>query len=111
MQRQIISQSYGAEDAYAILRERAKHAFHPGTVPEPVLRKAGEMAAVVHDIRFGFNLLLTAAINAEASNKQQIQLEDLARLAVALNEPKQLNLAGKKQLALMGVAVCVRPSP
>jgi Cdc6-like AAA superfamily ATPase len=77
---------YNARQAGEILKERAKHAFKPGTVPADVLQAAAKAAGKLGDIRFGFNLLLLAGLAGEASRRSTVSIKDLNSFLSGLNE-------------------------
>jgi cell division control protein 6 len=80
----LIFKPYTAEEAKHILQERAVRAFKPGAVNDETLDEAAALAAEMHDIRVGFNLLLTAGLLAEAQARSRVDLVDLDRAEAAI---------------------------
>ncbi len=73
----IILKPYTKDEAFTILRERAKHALKPGSYNDEILKLAAQTAEIIGDIRMGFTVLLTAGLNAEKSGKTSISIEDV----------------------------------
>jgi len=73
----IVLKPYTKDEAFTILRERAKYALKPGSYNDEILKLAAQTAEIMGDIRMGFTVLLTAGLNAEKSGKTSISIEDV----------------------------------
>ncbi len=80
----LIFKPYTEEEAKHILQERAVRAFKAGAVNDETLDEAAALAAEMHDIRVGFNLLLTAGLLAEGQARSRVDLVDLERAEAAI---------------------------
>ncbi len=80
----LIFEPYTAPEAKRILQDRAIQAFKAGAVDGEVLGEAAALAADMHDIRVGFNLLLTAGVLAESQGRSVVDLVDLKRAETAI---------------------------
>ncbi len=80
----LIFEPYTAEEAKRILQERAVRAFKIGAVNDETLDEAAALSAEMHDLRAGFNLLLTAGLLAEGQARSQVDLVDLERAEAAI---------------------------
>ncbi len=80
----LIFESYTAEEAKRILQDRADRAFKPEAIDGEVLGEAAALAADMHDIRIGFNLLLTAGLLAESQGRSKVDLVDIKRAEAAI---------------------------
>jgi len=80
----LIFQPYTAPEAVRILKERAQLAFKVGVADDQALDYAAALVAEAHDIRVGFNLLLTAGILAESQGRVKVDLVDLKRAERAI---------------------------
>lgn len=80
----LIFEPYTVEEAKRILQDRAARGFKTGAVNEEILNHAAGFVAEAHDIRAGFNLLLTAGMLAEAQGRSRLDLVDLERAEAAI---------------------------
>lgn len=85
-------QSYTADEAKAILKDRASRALHPNTVTDELLDTIAEAVAQAEDIRLGLTVLLSAAHLAEEKGKERIDLDDVEQ---ALRDCGQISLLVK----------------
>ncbi len=80
----LIFEPYTAQEAKRILHDRAVRAFKIGAVNDETIDAAAALAAEMHDIRVGFNLLLTAGLLAEGQARSRVDLVDLERAETAI---------------------------
>jgi cell division control protein 6 len=71
------AKSYTAEEIRTILKERVEHAFKPGTISDKLLTTIAKTVCEVGDVRFGFRVLLSAALLAEKARRQRIEADDV----------------------------------
>jgi len=69
---------YTREETLQILKDRLEHACKPNTITDKLLNTIAETASKGGDVRFGFRVLLTAALSAEKNGKQTIEADDIA---------------------------------
>lgn len=74
----IHAEPYTAEEIGRIFKERVERAFKPDTISHKLLGMIAKTACEVGDVRFGFRVLLTAAMQAEKARKQTIEASDIA---------------------------------
>lgn len=72
------AEPYTGEEIEQIFKERVERAFKPGTISNKLLTMIAKTACEVGDVRFGFRVLLTAAVQAEKARKQTIEAGDIA---------------------------------
>jgi cell division control protein 6 len=80
----LIFKPYNAEEAKHILQARADRAFKAGAIDDEILDSAAALAEEMHDIRVGFNLLLTAGLLTEGQGRSKVDLVDLKRAEAAI---------------------------
>jgi Cdc6-like AAA superfamily ATPase len=85
-------QSYTADEAKTILKDRASRALYPNTATDELLNTIAEAAAQAEDIRLGFAVLLSAAHLAEEKGKGLIDVDDVEQ---ALRDCGQISLLVK----------------
>jgi Cdc6-like AAA superfamily ATPase len=74
----ISTEPYTCEEIEQILKNRVEHAFNPDTISNKLLSMIAKTVCNAGDIRFGFRVLLTAALSAEKVQKQAISPDDIA---------------------------------
>jgi cell division control protein 6 len=74
----ISMEPYSSEEIKQILRERIEHACRPNAIPDKLLTMIAKAASDAGDIRFSFDVLLTAALLAEKAQRQTIIASDVA---------------------------------
>lgn len=85
-EEELVFHPYTATELIDILSERAAMAFHPGTVPDSVIRLCAALAAQEHgDARRAIDLLRVAAEVAERNGASRVE-EKHVRLAQSLIE-------------------------
>jgi len=86
----IHAEPYTAEEIGQIFKERVKRAFKPETISDVLLTMIAKTASEVGDVRFGFRVLLTAAMQAEKAQKQTIEAGDIASAVEEENRVRKL---------------------
>jgi len=86
----IYMEPYTREETAQILRERVGHACIPSAITDNLLTMIAKAASNVGDIRFGFRVLLTAALLAEKAGKQTIEAGDVASAVEEENRVRKL---------------------
>lgn len=74
----IYAEPYTVEEVAQILRERVNRAFKPDAVADKLLVAVAKAICDVGDIRFGFRVLLSAALLAEKGRRQTVEADDIA---------------------------------
>jgi Cdc6-like AAA superfamily ATPase len=74
----IYIEPYTREETTQILRERVERACKPNTIADKLLTIIAKTASDVGDVRFGFRVLLTAALLADTAQRQTIEAGDIA---------------------------------
>jgi Cdc6-like AAA superfamily ATPase len=74
----IHAEPYTGEEIEQIFKERVERVFKPDTISDKLLTMIAKTACEVGDVRFGFRMLLSAALNAEKAKKQVIEAADVA---------------------------------
>lgn len=80
---------YTKEETKEILRNRVRHAFHPGVLPDNLLDKVAEATSKLGDIRLGLSILLSAGQLAEGAGRTRITDEDV-RSAIKSEETTEI---------------------
>ena len=90
---------YAQDDALKILKERAEHAFKPGSISDELLVAVAKATAEMGDIRLGISMLLTAGQTAEQNGQTTINLKDV-ELAIdnaqKIKDLTQMNIISKR---------------
>jgi Cdc6-like AAA superfamily ATPase len=84
----INAEPYTGEEIGQIFKERVERAFKPDTVSDRLLTMIAKTACEVGDVRFGFRILLTAALLAEKARRQTIEAGDIASAVEEEKSPK-----------------------
>jgi Cdc6-like AAA superfamily ATPase len=81
---------YTNEEIKQILKQRIQHACKPNAIPEKLLTMIAKTASEGGDIRFGFHVLLTAALLTERAQRQTIIAADVASAVEKENRIRKL---------------------
>jgi Cdc6-like AAA superfamily ATPase len=81
---------YTREETKQILRERVERACKPNTIADKLLTMIAKTATDVGDVRFGFRVLLTAALLADTARRQTIEAGDIASAVEDENRVRKL---------------------
>jgi Cdc6-like AAA superfamily ATPase len=81
---------YTREETQLILRERVERACKPNVITDKLLTMIAKTASDVGDVRFGFRILLTAALIAEEAQRQNIIAGDVASAVEEENRVRKL---------------------
>jgi Cdc6-like AAA superfamily ATPase len=84
------AEPYTREETQQILRERAERACKPNTIADKLLTMIAKAATDAGDIRFGFRVLLTAALLADIAQRQTIEAGDIASAVEDENRVRKL---------------------
>jgi cell division control protein 6 len=83
-------EAYTSEETAQILKERVGQACKPNAIADKLLTMIAKATSNVGDIRFGFRVLLTAALLAEKAGKQTIDASDVASAVEEENRVRKL---------------------
>jgi len=86
----IYAAPYTQEEVAQILKERAERAFRPNVVADKLLATVAKTACDIGDVRFGFRVLLSAALMAEKARRQTIEAGDVASAVEEENRVRKL---------------------
>jgi cell division control protein 6 len=86
----ISAEPYTTEEIKHIFKERVEHAFKPDTISDKLLTAIAKTASEVGDVRFGFRILLSAALEAEKAQKRTIEAADVASAVEEENRVRKL---------------------
>ena len=81
---------YTREEIMQILKERLERACKPNTITDKLLSTIANTVCNVGDVRFGFRVLLTAALSAEKARRQTIEAGDIASAVDEENRVRKL---------------------
>jgi cell division control protein 6 len=81
---------YTREETKQILRERVERAYKAATIADKLLTMIAKIVCDVGDVRFGFRILLTAALSAEKARKQTIDADDVASAVEEENRVRKI---------------------
>jgi cell division control protein 6 len=81
---------YTSEEIKQILKQRIERAYKPNAITDKMLNMIAKTAAEVGDIRFSFQVLLTAALLAEKNHRETISAEDIASALEKENRIRKL---------------------
>jgi cell division control protein 6 len=81
---------YTREEIMQILKERLERACKPNTITDNLLSTIANTVCNVGDVRFGFRVLLTAALSAEKARRQTIEAGDIASAVEEENRVRKL---------------------
>jgi cell division control protein 6 len=84
------AEPYTVEEVRQIFRDRVEHAFKPDTISDKLLTTIAKTASEVGDVRFGFRVLLSAALKAEKAQKRIIEAADVASAVEDENRVRKL---------------------
>jgi cell division control protein 6 len=86
----IPAEPYTQEEVAQILKERAERAFRPSVVTDKLLATVAKTVCDVGDVRFGFRVLLSAALLAEKGRRQTIEAGDVASAVEEENRVRKI---------------------
>jgi Cdc6-like AAA superfamily ATPase len=81
---------YTREEVTQILRDRVEHAFRPNVVADKLLAIVAKTVCDIGDVRFGFRVLLSAALLAEKARRQTIEAGDVASAVEEENRVRKM---------------------
>ena len=86
----ISAEPYTVEEIRQIFKGRVEHAFKPDTISDKLLTTIAKTASEVGGVRFGFRVLLSAALKAEKTQKRTIEAADVASAVEEENRVRKL---------------------
>ena len=86
----IYAEPYTQEETTLILKERVERAFKPNVVADKLLATVAKTVCDVGDVRFGFRVLLSAALLAEKDRRQTIEEGDVASAVEEENRVRKI---------------------
>jgi len=81
---------YTRDEVMQILRDRVEHAFRPNVVADKLLAIVAKTVCDIGDVRFGFRVLLSAALLAEKDRRQAVEASDIASAVEEENRVRKM---------------------
>ena len=86
----IHAEPYTGEEIEQIFKERVERAFKSETISDVLLTMIAKTVSEVGDVRFGFRVLLTAALLTEKAGRQRTEAADIASAVEEENRVRKI---------------------